>query len=162
MTLAIQNIDETLKSLVKLQEETEKAVKEAGEALKIYIEKSSLIHSNRSIGQTMKLPIVIKDGVATPSDKKPLKKSERKSEQNGTPKEKKLSLKGAIKTVLARSSTGIKVGEILDVIENEQLWVTDKDNLGGQLQSNLFAMKKAGVVDRNKDGLYSLVVKTNG
>ena len=163
MIVSIQNIDETLKALWKLQEDTEKAVKEAGDALRIYIEKSAIIHSNRQQVTAMKLPITVKNGIATPLVQTPYiqasisKASNRPGKKGNSNNE--MSLKETIKVVLARSSKGMKVGEIVDVIENEKLWQTKNGKVESQVPSNLSAMKEKGLIARNEDGSYCLVSK---
>lgn len=160
MATTVQNIDETLSFLLKLQEDTEKAVKEAGEALRIYIEKSAIIHNNRQ-QTSLKSPIMVKNGratsivakngngMATPSTKPA--KSKRPGKKGDF--DNKTSLKEAIKTALASFSNGAKVGDIVDFIESNKTWQTS-GNLESQIQTNLYSMKNAGLVDRDENNTY--------
>ena len=98
--------------------------------------------------------------ISTP--KAPKAPKAQKSHSDSAPKkrgrsggfENKISLKEAITQVLSRNSKGLASTEIAQVIKDEKIWETN-GNLGTQISTNLFALKKEGVVE--KDGkIYKL------
>lgn len=152
--IKIQDVDETLQALLDLQAETEQAVKEQGEALNTFIEKRNQVQAN--LGRLALGATASPQSKANPAPKavKAVGTDGRRGKKGKNDNE--ISLKEAITTVLKRHKNGIAVAQIVEIIDSEKLWKTD-GHLSNQIQSNLYAMKKAGLVERdNNTGTYAL------
>jgi hypothetical protein len=56
---------------------------------------------------------------------------------------------------LPEKAEGLTIAEIREIIEKEKLWTGE--NIGGQLGSHLYTLKKDGLIERSSDGRYFIV-----
>lgn len=161
MTVATKN-DDALQLLLDNQEEMEQQVREAGELLKSYVAKTRDIQKRLGGDGGSATP---RQGTTTTTNgRKKADKAAEATTSKGKAKAKAAkavksgddsdqgSLKDAILKVLTRPAhkKGLKVGQIAEIIESEGIWKTDGD-LNNQMQSNIWAMKKKGLVERDND-----------
>lgn len=170
MSTAVRSdIEQTEDQLLELQEQMEQRSHEAGVSLKEFIGKRrELRQAEDELNEKMaeylggspspapvaaSAPQKSSNGRKSPKASKASKsaaksKTANKSKRSGYQNDK--SLRVTIFEILDRpkNSDGLKVTDIADVIEEEDIWKTDKD-LGKQVGSTVQALKKAGKIVRD-------------
>jgi len=156
-----------MQGLLDLQKRTEEIVKEAGEALQVFIAKNMEIRENlskigsfgsASDGSVTKHKPVHK--AAPKAAVKPSKDTNGEVKRRGKKNEfeNKSSLKEVILEILSRAKykNGISVKEMAEIISQEKVWQTS-GNLISQISTNLYTLaKKDKKAQKGEDGLYSL------
>jgi len=72
-------------------------------------------------------------------------------------KENSISLKEAVKQVLSRKEhkKGLRVAQIIEIIDGEKLWTTDKD-LSNMVHTTVYGLKEKGELVRGEDKTYAM------